>query len=274
MCARGITQTGIQLWPSLIEKAYLQLQGGYDFSGSNSAADLHALTGWVPEQVGLSHAGFQREKTWDRLWPAWKEGRVIITAGTGSKPRGTGVHPLVSSHDYAVLELREVEGRRSLVCLNPWAGKNTSSPEDDQAPLPRHMSSNAAPRTFTMSWTEACNRLDSLYLNWDPALLSQSLAVHFTLRPHAEAGIPLSVGQNPQFRLELGAVGVGEGEEVWLHLARHLRKDVERREGEVKEEEREFVALHVFEHEEGRRLYQQRVDGKLVSRLSVLKSMP
>ena len=54
--------------------------GGYDFSGSNSGVDLHALSGWIPERMPLSSVA---AADWDRLWRSLHSGDLLATAATG-----------------------------------------------------------------------------------------------------------------------------------------------------------------------------------------------
>lgn len=282
MCARGQYMSNAHsnatssfvLWPSLIEKAYLRVMGGYDFRGSNSAADLYALIGWIPEQIGLgAHAGFQREKTWERLWAAWKKGNVIITAGTGAGAAGlsidadeTSASALVDSHDYAVLDLSEIDGSRSLLCLNPWSsqrGRDRQGRLDVESVQPASQNDESQrSKPFWMSWTDVCQKFDALYVNWNPALMKHSVAAHFTLRGQgtADQDAGSSIGETPQFKLVVSDHGRSAGDkEVWLHLARHFATTKENLTAQG-----DYFALHVFENAGEKRMYRQRVDGKMV----------
>ena len=110
-----ISQTSPNLvYPSLIEKAFLKVMGGYDFPGSNSATDLHILTGWIPEVVHLQEfPRFQSlvdcrddvdlDDVWKRVFRAWKEGNVLATVGTGSLTAAEEKEfGLVGDHNYSI----------------------------------------------------------------------------------------------------------------------------------------------------------------------------
>jgi calpain-7 len=119
-----------ELWVSIVEKAYMKLNGGYDFPGSNSGIDLFALTGWIPEQIffaapsssapnsssrgtpekvkALDHKQTEG-RAWERLKSAHSFGDCLVTiatadALTAEQEQATG---LVPGHAYAVLDVRE-----------------------------------------------------------------------------------------------------------------------------------------------------------------------
>jgi hypothetical protein len=88
-----------------LEKAYMKLNGGYDFPGSNSGIDLYALTGWLPEVVSLKNdlTSTESEKVWGRLESAHRFGDCLITIATGVIEEGEAERSgLVPTHAYAV----------------------------------------------------------------------------------------------------------------------------------------------------------------------------
>ena len=250
MCATS--RDGQATWPALLEKAYLTVMGGYDFAGSNGSIDLYALTGWLPEHIFLRHAGFQREKMWNRFFAAWRAGRCMATVGTGRAPsrrsgRAAGQADeglatitldsgLVSSHNYAILDVLESGSRRYVKLMNPWrtaAGirpaiaiskkeerriqASSFSKPESQAPLEQELEGLSLERgdeedapspTFMVTWDDLCSHFDSLFLNWDPKLFDIQVTVHSSWRGSAstQPSGAASFGSkqpDPHFRLSV-----------------------------------------------------------------------
>jgi hypothetical protein len=232
------------LWPALIEKAYLKVRGGYDFPGSNSGTDLWVLTGWIPEQVFLQRCvvvylkncilinrsdDFQSQYLWSRVYKSFGYGDVMITLGTGRLThREEKELGLAGEHDYAVLDMKEVDSQRLMLVKNPWCdgmiwkGSHFSPPvsasgswtKDLQEALPRE--EKLSPGTFWMSFEDVAQHFESLYLNWNPGLFLHRQDHHFSWKipTMTAAG---SFTHNPQYSLKSSIKGT-----VWVLLSRHF----------------------------------------------------
>ncbi|KAI0827990.1 hypothetical protein BC628DRAFT_1432146 [Trametes gibbosa] len=204
-----------QLWPSLAEKAYMKLAGGYDFLGSwvkrNPAV---ALAGWIPEHVHIRSSEFQPEKTWSRLAEGYHSGNCVLTLGTGEKLPSGGVSVrLLPAHCYAVIGIRNDE-HRSFTVFDPWVHSLARNHPQRGA---------AEDRVFEISWDEACNLFDGIYLSWDAALFKEQLTFHGIPGNVLVYSLILSlVASHYRGQLKLDAGGSLE-DVVWLQLTRHVR---------------------------------------------------
>ncbi|CAK5284399.1 unnamed protein product [Mycena citricolor] len=188
-------------FPSFVEKAYMKLMGGYDFPGSNSSIDLHALLGWIPEHIAIKSSNFERETTWQRLLNGFASNQCMVTLGTGNEShiRWRGVS-LLNAHSYAVIAVSEDENGRRLTILDSWTGE-----------------ASQAASSLEMSWTDSLDVFDSIYLSWDPHTWPNTASLHGTWRKQPSAGVS-HVTRTHRLAFE----SVPDEREVWVLLTRHV----------------------------------------------------
>ncbi|KAK0459293.1 uncharacterized protein EV420DRAFT_1677658, partial [Desarmillaria tabescens] len=215
------------IWPSLIEKAYMKLMGGYDFPGSNSCIDLHIFGGWIPEQLDIQSSNFEREKTWSKLLEGFTRGDCVLTLGTGARP---GIRwdlvDILSSHSYAVIDVEENDKERVLTVLDPW-----TSPDDDK----QETNLSSVLGILRIPWSDALVVFDGIYLSWDPRRWKNTLTFHGRWKKKACANGKKLIGHaNPTSALR--TVQSTRMTEIWVLLTRHLS---------TSRETSEFIALQV-----------------------------
>ncbi|KAK7494940.1 hypothetical protein BaRGS_00013819 [Batillaria attramentaria] len=224
-----------ELWVSILEKAYMKVMGGYDFPGSNSNIDLHALTEWIPERVAIrpGTSEFDADKEFNRLLDRFHKGHCLITVATGELSEAEADRAgLVPTHAYAVLDMREVKGKKLLMLKNPWnhlRWKGNFSENDTAHWTPELQKAlNYDPKSaqmfdngvFWIDYDSVCRFYDVFYINWDPELFKFTTCMHHTW--HAKEGPKkdsYNIGLNPQYRLELKTT---QGAAVWILLTRHI----------------------------------------------------
>lgn len=251
-----------ELWVSLIEKAYMKVMGGYDFPGSNSNIDLHALTGWIPERIAMhsDNQSFSKDGTFRMLYQRFHRGDVLITTATGVMTEEEGEKwGLVPTHAYAVLDIREHKGMRFLQLKNPWSHlrwKGRYSERDDKNWTPELLKYlNFDPKTaqkfdngvFWIAWEDLCQYYDVIYLSWNPALFKESFCIHSSWDgKQGPVKDVYSLANNPQYRLEVQCPAGGAA--VWVLLTRHITDK------DDFAQNREFITLVVYKND-GKKVY-------------------
>ncbi|XP_060067045.1 calpain-7-like isoform X1 [Ylistrum balloti] len=224
-----------ELWVSLLEKAYMKVMGGYDFPGSNSSIDLHALTGWIPERLALRKKSkeFDRDREFRRILDRFHKGHCLITVATGELSEVEADRAgLVPTHAYAMLDIREEMGKRLFMLKNPWSHlrwKGNFSEVDMANWTPQLQKLlNYDPKSaqtydngvFWIDYDSLLHFFDVIYLNWSPELFKYTHCVHSTwAAKEGPKKDSYNISDNPQYRLE---IKTAQPAAIWILLTRHI----------------------------------------------------
>jgi len=172
---------------------------------------------------------------------AFEGGDVLITVGTGKMSKAAEQElGLVGQHNYAILDLKEKDGREMVLVKNPWceealwtnAELTANTPPDESLPLPRPKlrerplsrlppsGNELAPGTFWMTLSDVFQNFESIYLNWNPDMFNHRQDMHIEWDLSTAHRSSNSLAENPQFSLSSM-----QGGTVWLLLCRHFRND-------------------------------------------------
>ncbi|XP_057659108.1 calpain-7-like [Diorhabda carinulata] len=241
-----------EFWISLLEKAYMKVMGGYDFPGSNSNIDLHALTGWIPERAAIkNNPDFNKDAVYQKIETRLAKGDVLVSVATGDmsdlEAERTG---LVSTHAYAVMDVQTVDGVRLFKLKNPWSHlrwRGNYSELDTRRWTPelqRRLNfdpSSAAQfdnGVFWIDYDSLCKFFDVFYMNWNPELFKHTYCIHQSWNAGTGPVKDLySISENPQFSLDVQGDGAGA---VWLLLTRHITDIDDFRDN------KEYITLFVY----------------------------
>lgn len=252
LCSYSSNRT--EYWVSFLEKAYMKVMGGYDFPGSNSNTDLHALTGWIPERCPIQReeSTFNREELFNKIFNNYQNGRILVTAATGPLDTVTEQRTgLAASHAYAVLDVKNVLGIKLLQLKNPWSHTEWKGNYSDNSTLWTeelksllNVKDCSDDGLFWIDYRSVIEFFDVFYLNWNPDLFSYKYSIHEKWDANIGPTKDLyNVGENPQYSLEVKGNG-----EVWLLLTRHITRIEDFRDNQ------EYITLLVYKTK-GRRVY-------------------
>ncbi|CAJ1966829.1 unnamed protein product [Cylindrotheca closterium] len=257
----------LELWVSVIEKAYMKLCGGYDFPGSNSGVDLFSLTGWIPERIffpentsKVRDFETEPERAWDRLYSANSFGDCLITVSATPDMNEARAKQLglFIGHAYAVLDVVQVsDGTRLLQMKNPWAkdswkGKySTSDPASwknsvlaAEIKYDVELAAKHDDGVFWICWDDVLKYFQNIQLSWNPKLFPSRSTIHgfwpVTLGPQVDT---FNIGENPQYVLHLSQDAINKKAAIWILISRHVTKQ-EQEGAEVTD----FLTIHLMKN--------------------------
>ncbi|CAO3607815.1 unnamed protein product [Cunninghamella echinulata] len=249
-----------EIWPSIIEKAYMKIMGGYDFPGSNSGIDLYCLTGWIPEHIFINEKHFVADSVWDRMLHGAIYGDALITIATGEMTEEEATKKgLVPTHAYAVIDIKVVKGVRFMLVKNPWSHKRWCGPYSHldttnwTAELMEALNYDPSiaeqndDGIFWIDYESVCENFTSIHLNWNPELFTHRWVLHSLWPENVGPKKDIyNLGYNPQFSLTIN-VPDKKPAAVRLLLSKHIMV--------TEEENIDYITLHVYNDANGERIF-------------------
>jgi calpain-7 len=237
----------LELWVSIIEKAYMKLCGGYNFPGSNSGVDLFSLTGWIPERIffpchddKVRDFETEPERAWERLFSANSFGDCLITVSTSKEIQEAQAQKvgLITGHAYAVLHVIQTSnGIRLLQMKNPWASKgwrgqyschdlaSWSSALRNETGYDPKIAAQYDDGIFWISWKDVLKYFQNLQLSWNPKLFQHQVMTHdFWPAAQGPKNDTFNVSENPQYTLTLSQEAIKKQATIWILISRHVTK--------------------------------------------------
>ncbi len=152
-----------------------------------------ALTNWIPERISIhgTHTNFDKDKDFQRMLERLNSGHVLITLATGNLSKEeedrTG---LVSTHAYAVLDIKCIDNLRLFQLKNPWSHlrwKGNFSEYDitnwtellqEKLNYNPKLACNIDNGIFWIDYDSLIRFFDVFYLSWNPIMFQYTSLFH------------------------------------------------------------------------------------------------
>lgn len=218
------------LVPALLEKACMQVRGGYDTRGGSCAQDLLTLTGWLPELLYFRQGEEAIRTRLKQVAELFNTGDVLLTVGTQPlTDQELASIRLIANHAYTVMKIdHRSEGIRLCLqsswdslaeCSQPTEKGHAHSKADGLQP--KSMQEKGGQEVWHSSWFtvhELVAYFHCLTLNWKPTIFQYRKDAHFLWDQDwfLRCSQSSHLFDHPQF-----VVRASQGKPVWLLLMRH-----------------------------------------------------
>ncbi|MSQ82407.1 MAG: hypothetical protein EXR77_05740 [Myxococcales bacterium] len=158
----------MELWPSIIEKAYAAWKGSYDEIGHGGISGdvMTALTGEPSRQQSTQAAG-DNDPLWTKMKAA-SDQKKSMTAGSGDKDDAKYKDPAAGVygwHAYTIIGVEEKKegdkSKRHVILRNPWGKRR----RDADAAAVGDTENNSAGGVFKLDWAEFRRLYDNVTIN-------------------------------------------------------------------------------------------------------------